>query len=151
MLAQGQPSGPDFPQPACPFPLCLVFVSLKSQPDSPLPCKHDVRACLNFSSWQKLRHKMDLEADETSLGISWAAGSSIPGVGWALMWGRKLSPPPVGDQEGLELKWGSKDVEPSDTLPRDLGTPGFFLFAFIKGISVACWALKCRHSGMRMV
>lgn len=37
--------------------------------------------CLNFYSWQKLRHKMDLEADETDLGISRAAGSFILGVG----------------------------------------------------------------------
>lgn len=57
---------------------------------------------------------MDLEADETSLGISWAAGSFIPGVegGSCLL--------PLWGPESLELKWGPKDTEPSDTLPRDL-------------------------------
>jgi hypothetical protein len=46
---------------------------------------------------------MDLEADETSLGICWAAGSFIPGVGgpgWGAGLGSnvqwKLSPPAVG-------------------------------------------------------
>lgn len=100
--APGQSSGPDFQQPACPSPLYLVFFSLKSWSDSPLPCTHDVSVCLNLYSWQKLRHKMDLEADETSLGISWAAGSFIRGVGWTLMWGWKLSPPPVGTRKA----WG---------------------------------------------
>lgn len=77
---------------------------------------------------------MDLEADETSLGICWAAGSFIPGVGWTLLRGWRLSPPPpVGTRrpgaDGRLLtfwvvkqvfQWGPRDMGPLDTLLSDL-------------------------------
>lgn len=73
-----------------------------------------VRECFNFYSWQKLRHKMDLEGDETSLGICWAAAASFlewegrrEGRGWvgpkSLRWGWGAVFSPVGTQLKIQL------------------------------------------------
>lgn len=92
------------PEPAPPSP-CLVFFSFNFQPCPPsrtrMMC---VCECFNFYSWQKLRHKMDLEGDETSRAICWAAAASFleweglmggraEGGPKPLRWGWELSPP----------------------------------------------------------
>lgn len=73
---QGPQAGPRRPRGPSHSLAGLFQLKLPGRSSPPILARC-VCECFNFYSWQKLRHKMDLEGDETSLGICWAAAASF--------------------------------------------------------------------------